>query len=1810
MSKENKITLYKPFKIIYRYKNETRKVQYAYYLYLGNVPNNIRRILTKIKNLTFFQTLLELSPDEINILEKYYDIYWYENIFLSSHITKSKKIFESIDQKNKLIKKLGQDWIKIHIQSHKKTNLIYSYSGKVRIDRLKKQYIEDSNQSGGKVKNKLSDTDTQDDTYSTDADDTDNEDVEESDNIEESENIEENIEPEADDYDSNELEEMHLVTDDMDKDADKTKKILHSILETETKSTKDKNISFNTANDTNNYNADINDIYEKNYIFNQFIYPDDTILTIKKKICITIEKNKKFESSVPYFIPSRIYTWSEYTYNHFENNKSVEIKDALMLGKSWLRQNNILPIDVVPLTNFHDYEILKGNLGVIKESMNRYGSRIHVEDNNHFIINDYIDYITNNEIYFTDIYTELGKNYKPTEEIIKNLTSFYIKIYFTESLSDFSNILNYLNGNYDIELKKITQNITTIENDILLENKVMNYIEQEYVNTDKYEHYYKDNFITQTTTHVSLFIVNLNGHDINIEKETTLSNLLKFDLHRIFENYILSEDYPYIQYQPPDGAGWHKFRTISPEYDRESIQSKWLESNPYGISFKIKVNLKGGSQNKYISVKLSEYGRLEYKTQWKEEDHATFEDVNKTFIYIQNLIKKINSENTHFKIYEPHETDFKYAFINNIQSFYLPIKNSEASYIINHNHLLDFCRLFFPYISVVIEPKKRESVQKDKKNVMTEYSKYGTYLRYKRVSNYYNEMNIERRIRYFIKNYEYDEKGIVKEIAAQYNLTDAIALQKVRDTRDKYPYLKKTRNILKKFENIPRAKPSGVEVDIQGKSKENYKIRIAGARSQWQLNEILRLMNIVLYLYVDIYHVKNKDRLDMLDILKDLNNIAKRRNKVEEIVDIQEDVRTVKKITKLDKDRLGFRPEKGQNHWSRNCQNSGTKKRQPTQHAEEIDLIKYGYTYNKLTKNYEKKVTINNKEVILRSIKIPTGDKYLYYTCDLEVNRKYSYVGYLTKSKHPSGLCMPCCFKNDSFNTNNTKKRGINEKCANNGLMESIGELKNIKSDKIYILQETNKIQEGRFSFLPEYLDIFFNKLVSNDKLIKNHYLIQSKSGYYFKYGVSNQKIPYLSAVASILEKNYQDIITELFDNLGDILFTCLNNGDIKLRFGTIDAYKEYILNNINITHEFLDDLICYKYGINSYIFEKRISKRITENNVWIKYDDYVLICKNVENYDNYKNKLNMLIVKDNNLYFPIFNLQKDQSKKEKFININKLYNYSLDNIVDRINKYYSLNCLQNTKITGNIFYNSKEINEILNKLKNNNISGQIIDTRYKARYLLMKGVSKNTFLFPVQPSGCLDKITIYSNYNDFVNNISSTMKFLVELNKFIISNVKDSIHKFSIIPTGITYNQKIKDKYIISGLYIQENIIVPITTIRMDETEIKQFAKEYKIKNFMIVNRSNDDIYDREIIKGASNIIIDERIIKVNKIEYIEESFDRFKLELSNYLINNLKLKDELEDACNTSIKKTKDYLMKLSKNIVTIVPKIPKLDNYKPTNYRQLCNVDQTCSHIHCSKNGKTCQLQLTNDLLIQFTERLSNDIVYNVIKKNEILQKNNRSVSDIQIHDFFTSKKNEKLIKTSNLTINSILTELYGENNIPIIGKKKLLKLNNEIEVFPPKIYGNKIEQIVKNENGLYRTIINGFYWIKNKLLDIEYRNLGYECVLQNDIINLFKGKIINWILDDNNLQQLYKHYDIKNIPNLKEKLVSNEPLDKDNVYKYELYILADIINTNIIVFNQYDEKIFEFKNNNNSNDTIKIKYEIYNNVITKFYSIYTI
>ena len=66
MSKELTYKLNKPFKIIYRYRNDNRKFQYNYYIFLGNVPNNIRRIIIKIKTNSLSQNFIKILKNTYN----------------------------------------------------------------------------------------------------------------------------------------------------------------------------------------------------------------------------------------------------------------------------------------------------------------------------------------------------------------------------------------------------------------------------------------------------------------------------------------------------------------------------------------------------------------------------------------------------------------------------------------------------------------------------------------------------------------------------------------------------------------------------------------------------------------------------------------------------------------------------------------------------------------------------------------------------------------------------------------------------------------------------------------------------------------------------------------------------------------------------------------------------------------------------------------------------------------------------------------------------------------------------------------------------------------------------------------------------------------------------------------------------------------------------------------------------------------------------------------------------------------------------------------------------------------------------------------------------------------------------------------------------------------------------------------------------------------------------------------------------------------------------------------------------------------
>ena len=145
-------------------------------------------------------------------------------------------------------------------------------------------------------------------------------------------------------------------------------------------------------------------------------------------------------------------------------------------------------------------------------------------------------------------------------------------------------------------------------------------------------------------------------------------------------------------------------------------------------------------------------------------------------------------------------------------------------------------------------PKKTVKVKKTKdvEEDVEETSKYGTYLRYKRISKYENRTKMHLRILYFLRNYDLNDRELIDEISKQFNITVEKAKEEIVKVRTKFPnVVKGKKSQFKKSDELPKFKPPGIGIDIQGKIPEKYKIRISGAREQHQLERIIVFMNVL-----------------------------------------------------------------------------------------------------------------------------------------------------------------------------------------------------------------------------------------------------------------------------------------------------------------------------------------------------------------------------------------------------------------------------------------------------------------------------------------------------------------------------------------------------------------------------------------------------------------------------------------------------------------------------------------------------------------------------------------------------------------------------------------------------------------------------------------------------------------------------------------------------------------------------------------------------------------------------------------------------
>jgi len=1563
-----------PIKLIWKYKNNSKRINYNLYIFIGQVPKNIMKVLEKIESLNFYDTLITLNKQEYQLLEEMYGKKWYLCFFNTYHINSSiYGIKDSSSQKNELIEKYGKQWYSENIETYTliEKKLIYSYESLIKDERMRKNIkkgkmvastnddevdidytttkkidvkklfdekinkfnrLKSIKEGGGDDDLEENEEIIDDDDDNENDNDNDNDNGEESADMEENTKDEEDIDPfeQGDDIneiprdddekmDMDEIEQMYKDVDvNPDSDLVKTSIMIKQALDDEKLFEKKINqmVDFDASNDNGIYDESLKNVYNKKYVITQYIYKDDTIKAIKDKICCGIKNNSKFGKDA-YLIPSRQYLWSEY---YFDNKI-----EKIMLGQKWMKRNELLNVDIEPNNNIRFYEELIGQLKVLKDKIRREGNKIRRDDDENNILYDYNDYILNNEIYMIDIYNKLGLGYNSDIDSIKNLQDVYLKLYFTKiKTEDLKYIIDYLNNDKKIEINKITTVFETVNNDLIMENEIMSMVESVKLN-DNYKHIFKENYITQSVIHLNLRLI-----------ENT-----KIDLYRIFNEFEVSEKYPFIQYQTPDGNIVYKFseneiNNYLQIKENSDVLSKWFENAPYGISFKVKIKDKSGE--KFMAITLNENGRIEYKTQWKEVDMATIDDIKITYGFVNDLITKLNNEKNNVKFDYPESSEFKFAFINTIQGFELPDKFS-----INHNDLSEFSRYFYPYIALVIEPRKRQAkVQK-----ATENSKFGTYVRYKRVSKYENQARLEQRIMYFIRNYEFTDQALANEISKQFNITEERAFEEVDRVRSRYPNLKKSRKVLKKLENIPKYKPPGIGIDIQGKQTDKYKIRISGARDKDQLDRMILFMNILIYLYIETYLYKKPEKQILKEKLKKLTKIAKRRNKVDELVDYAKGVKTVKQMTQSDKLRIGFKPDKGGNQWTRSCQNSGDdKKRRPksftTANIEE--MLKWGYQMNKKTGMFEKKVMIKGKggkkqEIVLKTIKLPeldeegnTTDNEIHYTCNPEENGDHYYVGFLTRSMNPNGLCMPCCFKKDPMISKNKEKRKFFLKCLGN--IQETQEHTNtqkVVGDRLYILQDTNKIQEGRFGDLPKYLDFYFNTMLGKQKKIKHHYLIKTDKGYFFKYGSKQDSYQFLNAIASLTDLTLDQIKNKMIETLlkdkNEQIFTSLNNGDIKTQFSNREQYIQFIKNNGYLDFDMINSLlsipgVIVAGGLNIIIFQKKITvikKTFEKEKI---REDFTIGCQNTEDLYNLTdpNRQTLIMMKENKNYYPIILVKKD-NENTKNIEINKIFNYENknDNIVHHILDFFSKNChgsfmdvvaYRDTSIT------AKELIHILISFSNKEFHPkyQIIDVRNKCKYV----VTNNNLILPTRPSGSLYNIQIVKTIDRYILGFNEAVQLLNELYKL-------SDKKIPVKPFGVYYDEKHEKILNVTGITTKTRDVIPIKSEKISTDELDKL-------NLIYENKPLTDKIDLELLKGNKNYKIDNRILSVNFDKYQTESYELFRLEFSDYInrAENVSIKSKIENIMLDNNINRKDKVDKLRLIIYRLIDK-DLYDKYK---------------------------------------------------------------------------------------------------------------------------------------------------------------------------------------------------------------------------------------------------------------------------------------
>ena len=708
----------------------------------------------------------------------------------------------------------------------------------------------------------------------------------------------------------------------------------------------------------------------------------------------------------------------------------------------------------------------------------------------------------------------------------------------------------------------------------------------------------------------------------------------------------------------------------------------------------------------------------------------------------------------------------------------------------------------------------------------------------------------------------------------------------------------------------------------------------------------------------------------------------------------------------------------------------------------------------------------------------------------VEDNKFHPYLGFIDDSNHPNHLCMPCCYRKPM---DNPKAKGYSK------FMKCLG--KNVDStvegeSADYIMgRDKMPLTKGRYGLLPVNLAKLFKSRCDTGKM-------QSNTTCFLRYGVKDDiNQSFLQAITGIVDSIQPMTLSVLKKYLFETkltkrLFLSLNHGELAILFDNkkedaYENYKKFMMSDTQkITEEYLWDFlqrpgILDKDGVNIYIMTSRS-----------------LLCPKGFQVSQFYSptRKSILIYTDKRYYEPIFMaVNQNGSMKAPVtffesnnLNIMQLANISQTNCI--MKDIVDWNKIRKTSLGEKYFELTAPIMavELMRKIP---IMGQIKDS-YNKIYAL---ISENGFQLPIQPQGEILELDVIEKWKP--KKLAETIKYYE-----IISEKYDLPYK----PKKIFKNPEGK----IVAIQLADNSIVPV----QEELSSSAAARLLEAADKFYYNVNN------HLARG--NKTLDERAKTTLYIIYIQESYDRLRMELARKLQKSpekAKIIQLIQDKSMPILLKReymKTLLGKLCKTFVTQMAKLPfPIETYIKPTLRRPCSTEKKCEkNPHCYFQSGECRLIIleknpvdNTNIFDFFMERISDELLRNRLLRDEILEDKLDELIDKSVE-----KRNDEIIIDGAKNLFAQVAELYKPK------KEFILRGEDMYSTTQPDYRGvNKDKYLIQSQGvtmNSTKLVILPSYWktiLGNKFryydAKIEHNSLYYSLLrimpmIQPDIKNI--------------------------------------------------------------------------------------------------------